>query len=437
MTQFVFTRRFWPLFGANTLGAFADNTLRMATIVAVYAAFTAGGGGAFDLPWGLGEHAGSLVSVAFTLPVFIFSVIAGQLADKVHRHVLIRQLKVIELILMATAAVCFAMGNGPLLVLALFLMGTQSAFFSPVRNAVMPQYYEPQELIRANGYYNAALFVAVVTGLGLGGYFVNQEGGRVTVSVMLIAAAAIGALLARFTPEAASPGLEKINWNIPSVIVRQLGFVRGLKGLWYPMIGVAWFWMVGAAVLANLPNYVGEDLGGGDAEISIIQAIFAMGAGLGTMIAGIVGAKMKDSLFLAGAGVAGTVVGAGLIWGLTLGFDPSAGPLFSWANAPLLSALALTAAANGFFAVPLMTALQRRAPEAERARVMGTANMTNGLAATVGALFIPPLRSIGLSAADIFLVLAILQLSLLIFMWRRKRTFRAAAAEAEAAVAGR
>ncbi|MEM9421474.1 MAG: MFS transporter, partial [Pseudomonadota bacterium] len=253
MTSFVFTKRFWPLFGANTLGAFADNTLRMATIVAVYAAFTAGGGGTFDLPHGLGEHAGSLVSVAFTLPVFIFSVLAGQLADKIHRHTLIRVLKWIELVLMAAAAVCFALGNGPLLVLALFLMGTQSAFFSPVRNAVMPQYYDRDELIRANGYYNAALFVAVVTGLGLGGYFVNQGGGRIIVSIMLIMAAAGGAILAGFIPKAPSPGLTRINWNVPVVIARQLNFVRTIKGIWYPMLGVAWFWMLGAAVLANLP----------------------------------------------------------------------------------------------------------------------------------------------------------------------------------------
>ena len=82
MSSFVRTRRFWPLFGSYVLGAFADNTLRMATIAAIFAAWTAGGGGRFALPGSLGEHAGSLVSVGFTLPVMLFSLIAGQVADR-------------------------------------------------------------------------------------------------------------------------------------------------------------------------------------------------------------------------------------------------------------------------------------------------------------------------------------------------------------------
>ncbi|MEM9988706.1 MAG: MFS transporter [Pseudomonadota bacterium] len=433
MKSFVLTRRFWPLFAAQTLGAFADNTLRMATIVAVFAAASLEGSSVFALPFGLGEYAGTLVSMAFTIPVFLFSVIAGQLADQRPRHHLIKRLKAIELLLMIFASLCFAIGNGPLLVFALFLMGTQSAFFSPVRTSVMPQYFSSHELIKANGYFNAALFVALVTGLGLGGYYVNQEGGRLIISTLLVTAAGLGALFALGVPNAPAPGLLRLNWNIPQVAWRQIRFAQGLKGIWYPMLGIAWFWAIGAAVLANLPNYVRDSLGGGDTEISLLQALFAIGAGVGSIGAGLLGTKMKDSFTLAGIGVAGTVLGTLFIWLITAQNNPtetmSADGLFHLSSLPLLITFILTAAANGLFVVPLMAALQARAPESDRAQIMGTSNMTNGAGATLGAFFIVPLREVGLSAMDVFLCMSGLQLALFIFMIKRRHAIRQAAAK--------
>ncbi|MGV6819018.1 MAG: MFS transporter [Parvularcula sp.] len=420
MTSMVLTRRFWPLFGAQTLGAFADNTLRMATIVACAAAFRMETDD-FALPHGLGEHSGTIVSMAFTLPVMLFSVLAGQFADKYSRSGLIRRLKLIEVALMTLAALFFALGNGVALIATLFLMGTQSAFFSPVRNAVMPQYYGAHELVRANGYYNAALFVAVVTGLGLGGHFVNQDGGRLIVSAMLVGAAALGACLAMFTPQADAPGLDRIRWNIPRVAVQQFNDVRQMRGVLYPIIGIGWFWMIGAAVLANIPNYVPEVLGGNDTDMSLLQATFAIGAGVGSILAGIIGGRMKNTLILAGVGVLGTVIGSALIWYFSLHGASFTDGLVQGRNGPLIFALILTAGMNGVFAVPLMASVQRRAPDASRAQVMGVSNMTNGALATLGAYLIVPLRQSGVDPARIFLILAVLQGALFAFMVLRYR----------------
>ncbi|WOI53669.1 MFS transporter [Parvularcula sp. LCG005] len=427
MTSFIPTRRFWPLWGATTLGAFADNTLRMATILAVLAAFNAGDTGVFSLPWGMGERASAIVSICFTLPIFLFSLIAGQLADCRPRHSLIRKLKIIEVMLMVLAAIFFLIGSAPLLLATMFVMGAQSAFFSPVRNAVMPQLFGPGELIRANGYYNAGLFVAIIAGYGLGGLFVNQEGGRLIVSAMLIGAAGLGMLSSFYMPETHAPGHRPIDWNIPKVAWKQYAHVFEMKGVFYPMLGIGWFWFVASAVLANLPDYVSEVLGGNDASISAVQALFAIGAGIGSIIAGIWGGRVRDSFTLAGIGVFGTIVGCFLIWLVSLGANPDL-PIFRPQSIPLLILLSCTAAANGLFAVPMMAALQQRAPEDERAKVMGTSNMTNGAAATIGAALLLPLRGAGLGAEDVFLVLAVLQLCVLLFMLRRQTAIKKAAA---------
>jgi MFS family permease len=420
----LFKRRFWPLFGAQAFGAFADNALRNATIIAVIgAAGLAYGDGAFTMPWGLGIHAGSVVSIGFTLPVLLFSVIAGQLADKVDRRLLVRRLKLLELGLMAFAALCFALGNAPALIFALFLMGTQSAFFSPVRNALMPHYYTGSELPRANGYFNAALFVALVVGLALGGWLMTVEGGRLWISSTLIAAAAIGAGLAHFCPPAPAPGLDRIDWNVPKVAVALYRETARRRGLLYPMLGIGWFWMIGAATLALLPSLVKESLGASEVAVNLCLVISALGAGIGSIIAGLVASRLKDGFGLAGIGVAINAVAFAVTWLVVRDYAvPQA--FFSTENLPLILCLFATAASNGVFVVPLMAALQARAPLKERARIMGTSNMTNGGLATFGAAAIVPPLSLGLSPDHLLVGFALLQAALLAFMWRRRRRIR-------------
>lgn len=405
MNDFVLTRRFLPLFFSYALGAFADNALRMATIVAIFAAYNTPGATDFRLPGDLGAQAGSLVSIAFTLPIFLFSVVGGWLADRVARHTLIRILKCAEVVLMTLSAVAFALGNAPLLIASLFMMATQSAFFAPVRNAVMPQYFAEDELIRANGYFNAGLFVALILGLSLGGWLVNKPDGRVIVSAILIGAALMGTIAAMFVPQAAAP-TQQMRLAAPKFSLEQYAPVL------MPMLGIGWFWMIGAISLANLPNFVHDHLGGGDTQISIVQGLFAVGAGVGSVVAGIVGAKLAAPLKLAAYGVAGTVIGSVLIFV----FGQTAGGI----GVGLGIAMIGTAAANSCFAVPLMAAVQARAPTAVRAQMMGVANTVNGLGATIGAALVPALRAPGISAAGIFLVTALAQAALLAFIYSRR-----------------
>ncbi len=407
---------FWSLFGAFVLGAFADNTLRMATIVTVFAAYNAGTLD-FSLPGEWGNRAGSIVSMAFTVPIMLFSLIAGWLADKVDRHRLIKWLKFIELILMSFAAISFAIGNAVLLIFALFLMGAQSAFFSPVRNAVMPHYFEEGVLVRANGFFNAGLFVAIVAGLGLGGGLVSTSGGRTLISIILISAAVLGWLCALAVAPAPAPPVGQPEGQRSETLA-------GLRAITAPLLGAAWFWMIGAIVLAILPNYVRDVLGGGDVALSLLQVLFAIGAGLGSVGAGIIGTRMKDSFTLAGIGVAMTVLGTAAIFGMS-GIVQQTGGLSAGVTAPLLALFALlllTAGANNVFAVPMFAAVQSRAPIARRARLMGVANMANGAGASLGAALVIPALAMGLQPAQLFGILAALQSALLLVMVvRRKR----------------
>ncbi|MGH6820353.1 MAG: MFS transporter, partial [Methylocella sp.] len=80
------SRSFLPLFLTQAIGAFNDNALRNAIVILI----------TFDLAVNQGWNATLFVQAAtalFVLPYFLFSAIAGQLADKYDKAVLARRIK--------------------------------------------------------------------------------------------------------------------------------------------------------------------------------------------------------------------------------------------------------------------------------------------------------------------------------------------------------
>ena len=117
-------RRFAPLFATQFFGALNDNVFRFAIIVFV----------TFKMPESSTSDTKSLVAITagiFILPFFLISGIAGQIADKYEKSSIVRSLKNIEILLALLAGIGFYFQNYPVLLVILFLMGTQSTFFGP------------------------------------------------------------------------------------------------------------------------------------------------------------------------------------------------------------------------------------------------------------------------------------------------------------------
>ena len=118
------TRRFLPLFVVQALGAFNDNVLRFAVGVIITYRLASGD----DAPVQLAIAAG-----LFTLPFFLFSGIAGQLADKHDKSVLTVRIKLAEIAIMLLGALSLWLQWTPLMFAVLFLTGAQSTFFGPIK----------------------------------------------------------------------------------------------------------------------------------------------------------------------------------------------------------------------------------------------------------------------------------------------------------------
>ncbi len=114
----------------------------------------------------------NMAALLFILPFLLFSAIAGQIADKYEKSLLIQRIKLLEIALMAIAAAAFIDGQYEILLLLLFLMGCQSTLFGPVKYAYLPQQLATSELVGGNALVEAGTNVAILLGLIIGGALV-------------------------------------------------------------------------------------------------------------------------------------------------------------------------------------------------------------------------------------------------------------------------
>lgn len=417
-----FQQRFWPMWTALSLGAFADNMLRQALIIGIaFGAITAGG---FSNP----DDAIPIIGSFFAIAMLVFSSIAGQVAEKFETAMLFRRTKLVEVALMATAGVGFWINSGWLLIFVLFAMGAQSAFFSPVRMGAMPKYLAPNELVRGNGLCNAGLYVSILLGLFVGGLLVAQPGGRMQVAGLLFAASFLGwlAILKAPPAKADAPDLT-LDWNPARQAFRIARFAFAAKGVARPLLGVAFFFYISTLVTVLVPLYAKDALHADETVATLIMGLFAIGAGLGAMTAAALSRKRSGLGFSAlGIALAGlcTLVIAGLTGALAAPADgtPRGIGLLTGSAAGLALAFmfSLSSTAMGLFVAPLQAATQRRAPADLRSRILAAGNMINAAAAMLGSLSVLAVTRTALDPVAAFYAVAALQAALAVYMLRRR-----------------
>lgn len=416
-------RRFLPMWTAFVLGVFADNTLRQALIIGVGFGYIAIAG--FES----GANAIPVVGSLFAVAMLIFSSISGQIAEKYDTAFLLRRIKLVELCLMGLAAIGFLTGNGWLLIAVLFGMGVQSAFFSPVRIGAMPKYLHKDELVRGNAIFNAGLYVAILSGLFLGGLLIERPAAASLLSALLVGASAFGWLAVRAAPPAPADAPDlTVDWNVPRQGYRILSYAVSAPGVLWPLMGAAAFFYTTTLVTVLVPIYIRDVWSAGGAVASIIMGLFAIGAGLGALSAALL-ARNRSGLGASAFGIGVASVLTTFSFALGLAAPPPADELrsvaefFALPRSGLLAvAFCLTSAALGFYMVPLQAAAQRRAPPARRSRIMAAGNMMNAAAAMTGSLSVLIVTHANLSPNLAILLVAMLQAVISVVMairWRK------------------
>ncbi|MBR1604265.1 MAG: MFS transporter [Synergistaceae bacterium] len=415
MLKLLFTRRFMPLFMTQFLGAFNDNFFKSALIMLI--------------TYKIGDAAGIdpriLVNAAagvFILPFFLFASPASDLADKYDRSRLMRWVKFAEIIIMIAAAIGFYLNSLDFKIIAtwfllsvLFLMGAQSAFFSPAKYSILPQHLNPDEIIAGNGLIQMGTYLAILSGTIAGGLLVLRS--VVITGNLVVLIALLGWLSSLLIPDTKpiNPNL-KLDFKIKSVINKTISLwheVTPMRDVFLSMLAISWFWLVGAVFLAQFPTYAKSVLNADESVATAFLAIFSLGIGLGSMTCDAI-LKGKITTRYVPFSAYGIAIASVLLYLLSNNNINNnniinARQFFtSLSNLPIPLCLFAIAFFGGLYIVPLYAVMQTKAPESKVSGVIACSNISDSLFMAVSAVLASVLIALNFEIAQIFLLTGLL-----------------------------
>lgn len=406
-------RRFLPFFGAQALGAFNDNVYKNTlVIVATYqaASYTS-------------LEPALLTNIAaglFILPFVLFSGMAGQLADRYDKARVLKFVKAAEIAIMAIAGFGFATHSMEVLLGALFLMGMHSTFFAPAKYGLLPEVLRDSELVGGNAMVEMGTFVAIVLGTLVAGLLAGHGGIALIVST-LIAIATLGFLSSLAIPklQPAAPTL-KIDWRPWTSTWENLRAAGESRTVFLSILGISWFWFYGAVVLAQLPLYTKDVLGGSEEVVTVLLVMFSAGVGIGSLLCERLSGR-KVEIGLVPFGSIGLTVFAVDLYLATPALAGSNLSAHDFIHSPgawrVLMDMALIGLFGGLFIVPLYAMVQQRTRREIMSRVIGANSILNAVFMVVAAGLAALALNAGLTIPQLLLLTGVLNAFVAIYIY--------------------
>lgn len=383
------TRRFLPMFITQFFGALNDNVYKQALLLVITYGWI--NQQAADV-----STLNNLAALLFILPYFIFSATAGQIADKFERSQLIRGIKVLEIVIMLIGSAGFLLGNLWLLLLALFMMGTHSTFFGPIKYAILPEILKPNELMSGNALFQSGTSIAILVGMILGGAVISMsQGNLIWISLTVVIIAILGYLSSRFIlkQKVSSPDL-KIDWNFFRTSFQTLKYAKSIPLIFMILLGNSWYWFYGATYLTQIPQLTQQNLHASENVVSLLLTFFSVGIGVGSLLCRRIGGS-EVNIKMVPIGSIGLTLFAFYL-ALSLAFVPErTGAMMNVADMfnhgaiyyHVMLAVTLLGISGGFYIVPLYAMMQAYSPRSHRARVVAANNILNAVFMVSSAIF--------------------------------------------------
>ena len=383
------TRRFLPMFITQFFGALNDNVYKQALLLVITYGWI--NQQAADV-----STLNNLAALLFILPYFIFSATAGQIADKFERSQLIRGIKVLEIVIMLIGSAGFLLGNLWLLLLALFMMGTHSTFFGPIKYAILPEILKPNELMSGNALFQSGTSIAILIGMILGGAVISvSQGNLIWISLTVVNIAVLGYLSSRFIlkQQVSSPDL-KIDWNFFRTSFQTLKYAKSLPLIFMILLGNSWYWFYGATYLTQIPQLTQQNLHASENVVSLLLTFFSVGIGVGSLLCRRIGGS-EVNIKMVPIGAIGLTLFAFYL-ALSLAYVPErTGAMMNVADMfnhgaiyyHVMLAVTLLGISGGFYIVPLYAIMQAYSPRSHRARVVAANNILNAVFMVSSAIF--------------------------------------------------
>nr|WP_321279699.1 MFS transporter [uncultured Vibrio sp.] len=414
-------RKFLPYFITQFFGVFNDNIFK--NVLLLFVAFS--GAGALPISSNLFIN---LAAGLFILPFFLFSASAGVLADKYEKSWFIRKVKLFEIAIMALGAIGFVTESYGVLLLLLFLMGTQSAFFGPVKYALLPQNLDEKELIPGNALVEAGTFIAILIGTLGAGIIASSENAKYIAAFCVVLFALLGYLSSCFIPVSASsaPNLS-FRWQPYKQTKHTLSICKSDRVVFQSILAISWFWFLGAAYLTQFPNFTKVYLNGTESAVSFLLALFSIGIALGSLLCNWI-SNHRIEVGIVPIGALGITI-FGYLMATSIPGDLPQFQTFSefiafqdyWL---LFFYLLMIGASGGLFIVPLYALMQHRAKETERAQVIAGLNIFNSFFMVGSAVLgIVCLSVLEMTIPQLFALLAALNFLVTVYLFMQVPIF--------------
>jgi acyl-[acyl-carrier-protein]-phospholipid O-acyltransferase/long-chain-fatty-acid--[acyl-carrier-protein] ligase len=360
-----FDRSFQAFIATQFLGAFNDNLFKqLVLLLAANMLFE-------------GQDVQGYALATFALPFILFSGIAGDISERFSKQRVMVVVKWAEVLIMLVGAVALQLKSWPMLLMALFAMGTHSAFFGPSKYGGIPELVSKQDIIRANGAATMTTFIAVLIGGALGGVLLDEFSDRLWVTG---AVCVLFALLGTVTVsqirrvEAKDPSL-RLSLNPFGNMFKTIGMLRRLDGIWgLVLLNSAFFFnaaVVQSAIIGlGAPEYL--NIGPGEKRLlAFVQATLSVAVAVGALLAPKIARRVHPGRL---AALAALSMFAGQLMFNTVGTVITRADGGLW----MMHACAIWVGVSGAaMIVPVTSYLQFAPPEGKRGMTFGVTNFMN------------------------------------------------------------
>lgn len=409
--------RFLPIFLVQLCGCLNDCILKNALIIFI----------TYKLSNEIDQSAHLLVlltNTLFIVPFILFASLSGQVADRFERSTIVKIIKFVEIFIIAFAIYGFVHNNLIILMSSVAMMGIHSTFFGAIKYSVLPDHLHKNELIGANGYIEAGTFLSILLGTIIGGYYTISTTFIISVLTFFTLA---GFIASFFLPKSnnANPAI-KVSFNLLRETIEMVNYARSRKQVYLSILGISWFWFIGAAILAQIPSLAKDILGADENVANLFLAVFSIGVGVGSFLC----SKIFENeittkyIFIACLGIS--------VFGIDLFFASSISAvnyeieqlksilvfLSKKHNWRIIIDLFFIAAIGGIYIVPLYAVLQAFSAPAHRSRIIAVTNLINSVFMVGSTIILTLLFYLGYSIPFVILVVSLLNVLVALHIYK-------------------
>ena len=266
---------------------------------------------------------------------------------------------------MGIAVLGFFIESMHVVMLAMLLMGIQSAIYSPSKYGLIRDIGGVEGVSFGIGTMELLTFVGVLIGQVLTGLIADLPNNRVLlINVIMLVLAIFGWFTSKNISAVEPEPTKQIKETINPIkyLYTSYSWSKSVKGLNYTIFGLGSFWLVASMLQMNIyihaPNYYGMSI----SQTSFVMAMIAIGIGLGCWVAGIIA---KDRV----------EIGLVPIGGLALSICLTIFATTELSSLNFIILLFIAAFFSGFYKVPLNAWLQQRVEGRKLGNILAYNNM--------------------------------------------------------------